>query len=102
MSMKTTIDELDNKYAVSLEGDLDTADAVEVDRILKPLYKSEGKDVEIECKKLQYISSSGLRILSRILKAAKISGSVVTVKHVNDDIMNVFRLTGFGSLFNFV
>ena len=86
---------------MNLEGELDTAAAVEVDRILKPLYTSNGKDVEIECKKLEYISSSGLRILSRILKGVKASGSQVTIRNVNGDIMNVLRLTGLSALFNF-
>ncbi len=99
--MKTTLEELENKYCVNLEGELDTAAAVEVDRILKPLYTSNGKDVEIECRKLEYISSSGLRILSRILKGVKASGSQVTIRNVNGDIMNVLRLTGLSALFNF-
>jgi len=99
--MNTTIQELDNKYVATLEGELDTAAAAEVEEVLQPLYKSSGKDVVIECEKLEYISSSGLRILISILKGARSSGSKVTMLHVNDDIMNVFRLTGFDNLFSF-
>ena len=99
--MKTTLEELENKYCVNLEGELDTAAAVEVDRILKPLYTSNGKDVEIECKKLEYISSSGLRILSRIIKGVRAAGNKATMKDVKDDIMTVLRLTGLVSLFEF-
>lgn len=85
----------------TLEGELDTAAAAEVEEVLQPLYKSSGKDVYIDCEKLEYISSSGLRILISILKGARASGSKVTMLHVNDDIMTVFKLTGFNSLFNF-
>ena len=99
--MKTTLEELENKYCVNLEGELDTAAAVEVDRILKPLYTSNGKDVEIECKKLEYISSSGLRILSRIIKGVRAAGNKATMKDVKEDIMTVLRLTGLVSLFEF-
>ena len=99
--MKTTLQELDDKYLVTFEGDLDTAAAVEVDQILKPLYTSKGKDIEIECKKLQYISSSGLRILSRIIKGVRAAGNKATMKDVKDDIMRVLRLTGLVSLFEF-
>ena len=99
--MKTLVEELDNKFVVTLEGELDTAAAVEVDQTLSPLYKTNGKDVILNLENLEYISSSGLRILIRILKGARACGSKVTLQHVNDDIMNVFRLTGFVGIFNF-
>jgi anti-anti-sigma factor len=69
--------------------------------VLSPLYKGNGKDVVIECEKLEYIASSGLRILLSILKGAKLSGSRVVLRHVNEDIKNVFSLTGFISIFDF-
>ena len=99
--METRIEELDGKLVATLEGEMDTAAAVEAEEILKPLYKSEGKDVIIDCEKLEYIASSGLRILISILKGAKAGGSRVVMRKVNDDIMNVFRLTGFIDLFEF-
>ena len=97
--MNTTIQEQDNLFVVNLDGELDTAAAMETEQVLQPLYKSNGKDVLFECEKLEYISSSGLRILLSILKGAKASGSKVTMKGVNDDIKNVFKLTGLISLF---
>ena len=99
--MKTTIEELDGKFNVTLEGELDTAAAVEAEKALQPLYNTGGKDVIIECKGLEYIASSGLRILLSLLKGAMSNGSKVTLRHVNDDIQNVFKLTGFINLFNF-
>ncbi len=99
--MKTTIQEIDGKMMVSLSGELDTAAAVEVEEKLKVLYENEGKDVVIDCTELEYIASSGLRILLGIMKRAKATGSNVTLKNVNDDIKNVFKLTGFINLFEF-
>ena len=55
----------------------------------------------INCEKLEYIASSGLRILLGILKKAKSHGHTVTLKGLNDDIKNVFKMTGFINLFNF-
>ena len=99
--MKTTIQEQDNQFVVNLDGELDTAAALETEKVLQPLYKSNGKDVLFECEKLEYISSSGLRILLGILKGARANGSKVVMKGVNDDIKNVFKLTGLISLFEF-
>lgn len=99
--MNTTIKEIDGKYLATLEGDLDTSAAFGVEEVLSPLYTSHGKDVIIDCTKLEYIASSGLRILIKILKAAKTTGSRVVLRGVNDDIKNVFKLTGFLPIFEF-
>ena len=99
--MITKIEEVYGKYVATLEGEMDTAAAVEAEEVLKPLYTSDGKDVVIDCSGLEYIASSGLRILLSILKGAKAAGSKVVMRGVNDDIKNVFKLTGFISIFEF-
>ena len=99
--MNTKIEEIDGKYVATLVGEMDTMAATEAEEVLKPLYTSDGKDVVIDCKDLEYIASSGLRILLSILKGAKASGSKVVMRGVNDDIKNVFQLTGFIDLFDF-
>ena len=80
--MKTTIEELDGKYVATLEGELDTAAAVEAEKVLQPLYNTDGKDVIVECKNLEYIASSGLRILLSLLKGAMSKGSKVTLRGI--------------------
>ena len=99
--MKTTIQQSEDKYLITLEGEMDTAAAVEVEKQLQPLYNPNGQDVIIDCSKLEYIASSGLRILISILKGAKAGGSRVVLKDVNDDIKTVFKLTGFINIFDF-
>ena len=100
--MKTNIEKQEDKYLVTLEGELDTAAAAEVEKILQPLYSSDGKDVIIDCSGLEYIASSGLRILISILKGAKASGSKVILKNMNEDIKSVFKLTGFINIFEII
>ena len=99
--MNTRIEEIDGKYVATLIGEMDTVAATEAEEVLKPLYQSNGKDVIIDCAGLEYIASSGLRILLSILKGAKASGSKVVMRGVNEDIKNVFKLTGFISVFEF-
>lgn len=101
MTMNARIEEIDGKYLATLEGEMDTAAALEAEEVLKPIYNSEGKDVIIDCTNLEYIASSGLRILLSILKGAKANGSKVVMRGMNDDIKNVFKLTGFISIFDF-
>ena len=99
--MNTKFEEIDGKYVATLEGEMETTAAVEAEEVLKPLFNSNGKDVIIDCTKLEYIASSGLRILLSILKGAKATGSKVVMRNVNEDIKTVFKLTGFISIFEF-
>ena len=99
--MKTTITENDDRIVVVLEGELDTAAAQEVENALQPLFATSERDILFDCSHLEYIASSGLRILLSILKNAKANGRKVILKDVNDEVKNVFKLTGFISLFDF-
>ena len=100
--MKTTITEQDGKLIATLEGTLDTAAAEKTARELAPLNDSQGRDIVIDCSNLTYISSSGLRILLSVRKHASLSGSNVTLKGANPDILDVLRTTGFHNLFTIV
>ena len=99
--MNTKFEEIDGKLMATLEGEMDTAAALEAEEVLKPLYNCDGKDVIIDCSNLEYIASSGLSILLSILKGANAKGSSVVMRSVNDDIKNVFQLTGLISYFEF-
>ena len=98
--MNTNITEIDDKYIVALEGELDTAHAMEVEQIMQPLHEVSGKEITVECTKLDYIASSGLRILLGLLKSAKANGNKVVLKNLNDEIKDVFKMTGFIDLFD--
>lgn len=99
--MKTTIQEIENKIVATLVGELDTTAAIEVEEALKPLLDTYGRDIVIDCTDLEYIASSGLRILLSILKQAKSHDCNLVLKNVNDDIKDVFRMTGFINIFQF-
>ena len=98
--MNTNITEKDGKYVVSLEGELDTAHALEVEQAMQHLHELSGKDITIDCTHLDYIASSGLRILLALLKSAKGNGNKVVLKNLNDEIKEVFKMTGFIDLFD--
>jgi anti-anti-sigma factor len=99
--MKTTILEKDGELIAVFEGRLDTAAAVETEEALKPLYDCTGHNIVFDCTKLEYISSSGLRLFLGVLKNAKPKGSHVYITGINDDLRTVFAMTGFTNLFEF-
>lgn len=96
--MKTNIKEIDGKYVVTLEGRLDTAAADQTDKELSVLNEQPGRDIIFDCEDLEYISSSGLRILLNVRKHA--ADNQVTIRNLNDDVLHIFQMTGFNNLFN--
>lgn len=97
--METTIQTSSNQIIASFNGRLDTAAAIPTTEAVKPLLEAENSEIILDCSKLEYISSSGLRIFLSIRKEAASHGSKVIVRNINADIRQVFMMTGFISLF---
>ena len=97
--MTTTIQETEERFVAVLSGELDTAATQETAAALQPLFDSKGKEIVFDCTHLEYISSSGLRLLLSVLKQAQTVGSRVVLKNVNDVIREVLDLSGFVSIF---
>ena len=99
--MKTTVQEIDGKLVAVFSGEWDTAATVETQATLQPLFESQGKDLVLDCAELEYIASSGLRVLMNLLKKAKADGNRVILGNVNEVIRDVLEMTGFISYFEF-
>ena len=100
--MKTEIQQQGDTVTAILEGRLDTAAAPETEKEIQPLYDLTGQTIVFDCSKLEYISSSGLRIFLGVLKNAKPKGSRVSIIGLNPDLKNIFAMTGFNHLFDAV
>lgn len=97
--MRIEIIENDDVINVKIEGEFDTAAATEFDEQFHELIEKD-KNIVVECENLEYIASSGLRILLSILKRTKAAGHKLTLRNINDDVMSVFKMTGFVDLFD--
>ena len=80
--------------AVALDGRLDTTTAPELDSFLGENYDGTGSIV-IDCEKLSYISSAGLRVL---LSAQKKTKGAMKLTNVCELVMEVFEMTGFADI----
>ena len=80
-------------------GRLDTPSAIKAQQDIVPLLENADKEIVLDCEKLEYISSSGLRLFLAIRKEVAAKGGKVIVENINDDIKNVFKMTGFIQLF---
>lgn len=66
---------------------------------LAPIFERTDCDVVIDCKELDYISSSGLRIIFGIFKHTRSNGYKAVLKNLSDAVLEVFSLSGFLPLF---
>ncbi len=78
---------------VTVEGRLDTTTSPELSKELDNSLDNINKLI-FDFSKLEYISSSGLRVLLSAQKAMRSRGSM-TVKNVPEMIMEIFEITGF-------
>lgn len=82
-----------NKLTVAVEGRLDTTTAPQLESELKDALGGV-EELVIDMKELQYISSAGLRVLLSLQKTMNKQGKMV-IRNVNDDINEIFEVTGF-------
>lgn len=59
-------------------------------------------DITLDFKDVEYISSAGLRLLKQVFMILRSKGGSLKLKNVNKPVMEVFELTGFSGLFEFV
>lgn len=84
------------KLTIALEGRLDTASSPQLEAALKENLRGV-TELAFDFASLDYISSTGLRVLLSAMKLMKKQGSMV-VRNVNETVMEVFEVTGFADL----
>lgn len=84
------------KLTLNVQGRLDTTTAPQLEAELKSSVDGVSELV-LDFADLEYISSAGLRVLLSAQKVMSRQGSMV-VRNVNEDIMDVFELTGFSDI----
>lgn len=99
--MDIVIENTGNKWTAILNGRLDTANSSAFENGIKPLIENADKDIVLDCTDLQYISSSGLRLFLALRKKVAADNGKMVIKGLNSGLKDIFRMTGFTSLFDF-
>ena len=92
--MKIDFNKNDGVLSVSLDGRLDTITAPELDSFLNANLCGID-ELNIDCEKLIYVSSAGLRVL---LSAHKKMKGALKLTNVCELVMEVFEMTGFADI----
>lgn len=83
----------DNKLTVAVEGQLDTETAPQLEGELRTAVNGI-TELIFDLSELDYISSTGLRVLLSAQKVMNRQGSM-TIRNVKPEIMEIFEVTGF-------
>ena len=85
---------------IKLVGRLDVSGAKAAEAAFTEAAAS-AKNVVLDMTELDYIASAGLRALKRLRGAVKKSGGSLVLRGVQDNVMEVFELTGFAAMLQF-
>ena len=85
-----------NETTIVLVGRLDTLTAPALEKTIADSIDSN-ENLVLDFKRLEYISSAGLRVLLGAQKRLQKSGSMKLV-NVSEDVMEVFEMTGFADI----
>jgi len=83
---------------ITLIGKLDTTTSPLLDEKLSAQFGGGVKNLILDCKLLDYVSSYGLRIILGAKKKSIAMKGEMTVINVSPSVMEIFRMTGFSSI----
>ena len=100
--MEATIrKEDDNRVTLILDGRLDTSVTQQTEKEVEPLFGFSDCEIVIDCSRLEYISSSSLRLLMAINQRCRANRCELYIKGLKEKVYDVFKTTGFVHLFQF-
>ena len=87
---------------MTLEGRLESHVADEVGAQIETLYDLTDTEITLDCTKLDYITSNGLRVFFMLVRTTQPQGCKIIIKGANELLMDVFNSTGFTDFFTFI
>ena len=85
---------------IKLVGRLDAKAAREAEAAFAEAV-SKAPNIVLDMMELDYIASAGLRLLKRLRSDVRANGGTLILRGVQDNIMEVFEMTGFAAMLSF-
>ncbi len=83
-----------NTLNIALEGNIDIKTSSDLETEINSKI-DQVTEINFDFAKLEFLTSAGLRVLLAAQQEMEDKGGTMTLKNVNDEIMDVFNLTGF-------
>jgi anti-anti-sigma factor len=98
--MEITDKKTDKAIIVEINGRIDAVTTSDAEQYLNSLVDNNDSNIVIDCKNLDYINSSGLRILIMNLKKQTARNKKLLLCNLQKNIKDVFKFSGFTNLFD--
>lgn len=89
-----------DEIVVTIEGRVDTVSSPELEKTIQPYLSEIGITLIFECEKLDYVSSSGLRVILTAHKQISAKGGKFILRNLIPEVRSVIDLTGFSRIIN--
>lgn len=100
--MQVNIQPNGQEITVQLIGELDTMATTDQADELHQVLNIADKALLIDCSEMEYISSAGLRFFMQLKRESEAKGGSIRVAYLNEDVADIFRMSGFQNIFEIV
>ena len=100
--MDITINKLEQKTYVVLDGRVDSTNADQFQKDVAPLMEGDNLDIDIDCANMTYTSSQGLRVFLLLQKSLMSRNGKMVLRNMNPRVKEVFDITGFSNIITIV
>ena len=97
--MQVNIQPNGQEMTVQLIGELDTMATTEQADQLQQVLNIADKALLLDCSEMEYISSAGLRFFMQLKRESEAKGGSIRISHLNEDVNDIFRMSGFQNIF---
>jgi anti-sigma B factor antagonist len=98
--MEIKHEKTDKAHIVELVGRLDALNNAKAETFFNQLTSQPDLSVLVDCGQLDFINSSGLRVMIMSLKKLKADGKALVLCNLQKNIKDVFKFSGFTNLFD--
>ncbi len=98
--MEIKHEKTDKAHIIEIDGRLDALNNSKAESFFNQLTDQPDLSILVDCEQLDFINSSGLRIMIMSLKKMKAKGKTIVLCNLQKNIKDVFKFSGFTNLFN--
>ncbi|MBN8546016.1 MAG: STAS domain-containing protein [Ignavibacteria bacterium] len=100
--MEIKINRSAGQLELELDGRLDITFQEVLENAVTDAFAEKPEKVIINCAKLTFISSAGLRVFMKAHKLSATSGTQLFISNLNETTRKIFDITGYLSIFNLI
>ena len=96
--MEVKIVEQNAEKILVIEGRVDTVTSADLETAVSQIWDEPAITLVFDCTQMEYISSSGLRVVLKAHKQATAAGGKFALRNLNREVRSVIDMTGFSRI----